>query len=480
MGAGFVKPYRRWSIATRLTFLYSLSVFLILVVATVILYRDVVVTLEKRNSDYVRDEIGVVQGMMRGTNSERELRREIELEHGERKNVVHYIRVLDVDGRTLLENPGMERIIPADVFPPPTVGYIHSMTRLKWRAKDGSWYVLKAIRCDIAGFGGKARVLQIAMDITPLEASLAEYREKLAVMIILGVICSALAGIVVAKGGLLPLWRITRTAERISGQHLKERIEPGEWPRELTAMAQAFDSMLDRLDESFEGLSQYTANLAHELRTPINNLMVEADLALSRTRTPEEYQKVIGSNMEEYARLARMIDSLLFLARADKQQAGLDLAEIDVRRAVEDICEFYGAVATDEGKEISCRGEAELNADPVLFRRAVSNLVTNALKFTPEGGRIDISIRQGDDRSVEVAVSDTGCGIAAEHLPHVFDRFYRGEADSRHAPAGFGLGLAIVKSIMDLHHGAAEVRSQPAQGTTVTLKFPPPSHTPSS
>jgi two-component system heavy metal sensor histidine kinase CusS len=231
--------------------------------------------------------------------------------------------------------------------------------------------------------------------------------------------------------------------------------------------------MLDRLEVSIEGLSHYSANLAHELRTPINNLMVEADIALSRPRTVDEYRKVIGSNMEEYVRLSRMIDSLLFLARTENAQTGLNLALMDLRKEIEDIAEFYSAVASDEGVKVTCTGEAALYADPVLFRRAVSNLLANAINYTPKEGEISISVRQSDGMSVEVIVSDTGCGIAQEHLPRIFDRFYRVPSIRKPEAPGSGLGLAIVKSIMELHGGAVEIQSELTRGTTVTMKFLP-------
>lgn len=464
--------FRRWSIAARLMTLYTLSAFFILCVTNAVLYWEMVKNLELKNDLYIRDEISVLKAMLRGPNSEKEFAREIELEHAERKNIKHYVRVLDDKGHILMENPQMEIIIPPAVFPPPRQDYVTHGVRIKFRAQNGSLYVLKALRTDISGFGGKGKVLQIAMDVSDLDVFLAEYRMKLISMLVLGVLVSALAGNIFSRRGLRPLSMITETAQRITASRLNERINSKLWPKELFSLAVAFDSMLDRLEASIKGLSHYSANLAHELRTPINNLMVEADIALSRPRTADEYQKVIGSSMEEYARLSRIIDSLLFLARTENEQTGLNLARVDVRKEIEGIAEFYSALAKEEGITVSCTGEVILYADPVLFRRAISNLLANALNNTPSGGEIVISVRQSDDLSVKVAVSDTGCGIAQEHLPRIFDRFYRVPSIRQPEKQGSGLGLAIVKSIVELHGGGVEIQSELTKGTTVTMRFP--------
>lgn len=465
-------PAHSWSIAARLTLLYTLSAVLILAVITVGLYLDVADKLNRRGDNFIIDEIGMLQAMLQEPDSEEKMRTEIVRERAVLKYVKHYVRILDGEGAVLLEHPNMEQIIPAAAFPAPVADYGAQQERVNWRTVDGHLYVLKSVRTEMRGFNGKGSVLQIAMDISTREAFLSHFRNKLIWILLLGALLSAVAGVVVARRGLLPLSRMTKTVQNITVRRLNERIAPERWPKDLSAFAVAFDSMLDRLEDSFEGLYHYTGNLAHELRTPINNLMVEADIALSRARTPEEYQKVIGSNMEEYARLSHIIDSLLFLARADNAQSGFSPAPIDVAREIGDIAEFYSALAADEEVKLTCRGTASLLGDPVLFRRAVSNLLSNSLKYTPRGGEIVVSARQAGDRSVEVEVTDNGCGIDGEDLPKIFDRFYRVAAVRQLDPQGSGLGLSIVKAIMDLHGGRVDIASRPGEGTTVRLQFP--------
>jgi two-component system, OmpR family, heavy metal sensor histidine kinase CusS len=284
-----------------------------------------------------------------------------------------------------------------------------------------------------------------------------------------GVLASAFIAVTVTKRGLQPLAEMTRSFGRIGPTHLKERVAPTSWPRELQPLATAFDDMLERLDDSFTRLSQFSADLAHELRTPVANMMGEAQVALTRERTAAEYRETIESTIGECERLSRIVDNLLFVARVDAAREPIERKRFDARKAVEKIAAFYQAIADEHHVTISCSGDGQIHADPDLFERALGNLLDNALRFTPRKGSIQIALCKRDP-DFEVAVSDNGCGIASEHLPRVFDRFYR--AESSRGSDGAGLGLALVKSIVDLHGGSATIQSQVGHGTTVKLRFP--------
>jgi len=200
--------------------------------------------------------------------------------------------------------------------------------------------------------------------------------------------------------------------------------------------------------------------------------MGEAEVALSRPRTPEEYREVLASSLEEFSKLSRMIDGLLFLARAEGTERTITRGRFDARKEIDAVAEFHEVIAEEQGVRIVCEGNAMVQADPILFRRAVSNLLSNALQYTPRGGTVTVSAKSTEDLGTEIRVEDTGSGIAPEHLPKIFDRFYRVDSARSKFPQGFGLGLSIVKSIMDLHGGAVDIRSQTSKGTLVTLKFP--------
>jgi two-component system heavy metal sensor histidine kinase CusS len=291
------------------------------------------------------------------------------------------------------------------------------------------------------------------------------------IILFAGVLFSALTGFFVAREGLRPLKRIAQSVRRIRPDSLHERVVPEQWPEEVMVLAQSFDAMLDRLEDSFVALSRFSADLAHELRTPINNLRGEAEVTLFKARTADEYRQVIESSLEEYGRLSRMIENLLFLARADSRDTVVRRSAIDARKEVEALLEFYEALSQDKRINVTYHGSATLQVDPVLFRQALGNVLSNAFQYTPQEGGITITVEKQDNGPVLIRVSDTGIGIEPENLPKIFNRFFRTERAREHHPEGTGLGFSIVRSIMELHGGSVSVQSEPGRGTTVVLVF---------
>jgi two-component system heavy metal sensor histidine kinase CusS len=385
--------------------------------------------------------------------------------HRAGEHAPYWIRVLDSEGHTVAETPGMNRLLPSDIFPPAQSTKSPLRSPKDYRTA-GKLFSLVATN---ETSGGQTYAIQVAQDRSSDEQVEREFGVLLIVVLSGSILASALIAITVTRHGLRPLGEMTRSLERIGPTHLNERVAPGSWPRELQPLAVAFDDMLARLEASFTRLSQFSADLAHELRTPIANILGEAQVTLTRERSPEEYREVIESTIAECERLSGIVDNLLFVARVDADRESIERKEFDGRAAVEKIAAFYRTIAEDRHIAINCTGEGEIYGDPVLFGRAVSNLVDNALRFTPDGGTIQISITVKTAHS-EVTVSDNGCGIAPEHLPRVFDRFYR--VDSSRSSDGAGLGLALVKSIVDLHGGSAKIESEANRGTTGTVTFP--------
>jgi two-component system heavy metal sensor histidine kinase CusS len=237
-------------------------------------------------------------------------------------------------------------------------------------------------------------------------------------------------------------------------------------------LATTFDDMLARLERSFEQLTRFSSDLAHEFRSPINNLVAAASVTLARARDAAEYQATLEVVVEEGDRLSRMVSSMLFLARADNAQQHLQPERIELEDEFRKLAEFYDIMADEQGVAlvIEGAGAGELMADPLLLRRALSNLLANALRYTPRGGTIRLAAEQGRN-AVAIRISDDGAGIAAEHLPFLFDRFYRVD-EARSAADSTGLGLAVVRTIAELHGGEVSVRSEPGKGSTFTLRFP--------
>jgi two-component system heavy metal sensor histidine kinase CusS len=320
----------------------------------------------------------------------------------------------------------------------------------------------------------------IALEVTDRRAMTARYRAHTVLAVAIAAFAAGLLGILVARAGLAPVQALAHRAGSISVSHLDKRLPAENVPTELRELTDAFNRTLQRLDESFRRLSQFSADLAHDLRTPLGNLLGEAQVALSRPRSVDEYQAVLASSIEELERIHRMIDAMLFLARTDNVQASLHPQTFDAGAEVDRVAEYYEAVAAEAGVTIRRAGELTVHADRALFQRAVANLVSNAIAHTPPGGEITCTLRDRSDGSAEIAVSNPGPGIPPELLARVFDRFFRCDESRLDSAKGSGLGLAIVKSIMQVHGGRVEAQSEPGKVTAFRLIFGRPTVQPAA
>jgi two-component system heavy metal sensor histidine kinase CusS len=458
----FSKRTEPRSIATQLVLLFTLCAALLLSCSLGLFYWIVVRHAFEEDNAVLADRLAAIRTELKQPDGINTLAQELRNPRtGE--TAVYWIRIVGPDQTIVTETPGMNRLLPSGVFPPA------SALGPRLPADYHTDEKLFSLLSENESVNGGAYTVQIAQDRSTDERFREQFRTLLGLVLGVGVIVSAVIAVSVTRRGLRPLAEMRRSLERVQPAHLSERIEPGHWPRELQPLAVSFDDMLGRLEDSFTRLSQFSADLAHELRTPIGNMLGEAQVALTRKRTPDEYRTVIESAAAECERLSGIIDNLLFLARAESAEQQIARSSFNARAVVEKIISFYQTLAEDRNVEIACNGDAEIFADPVLFNRAIGNLIDNALRFTPDNGRIRIAISAGEN-GVGISVADTGSGIAPEHLPRVFDRFYR--ADPSRSSAGTGLGLALVKSIVDLHGGSAQIDSELGRGTTVALIFP--------
>jgi len=393
------------------------------------------------------------------------LRRQIELAWPARPDPNIYLRVLDDRQQAVADTPSMGLTIPGEEFPPPQSFDRNTVRGQDHRTPDDRPFRMMAVTA------GPSFTIQVAMDRTHAEELLADYRRNLVIVLAFALLASVAGGYRIARRGIQPVHDIAATANRIHTATLNERLAAAPLPAELRSLAETFNHMLDRLEGSFARLAEFAADIAHELRTPISNLRGEAEVALGKSRTPEEYQELLGSALEEYGRLSRLIDSLLFLARADDPGHAIQREPVELAHELERTREFYEAAAAEAGVSlaIECPARIEGDFERALLQRALGNLVSNALRHTPAGGAIVLSV-QVHGGKLDIAVKDSGAGIAAAHLPHVFERFYR--ANANRDAAHVGLGLAIVKKIAELHGGSVTIQSEPASGTTVTLTFP--------
>jgi len=384
-----------------------------------------------------------------------------------------HLAIYAADGRRLLANTDLK--FPARAFGSPAPESVARAAVIEW--DTGSEQRFRSV-CAWGALGksnGERVLIAFALDLAAEHKLLADYGVSILGAILVGALLAAALGLWVSKQGLAPLQSVAAAAGRITASRLDERLDAGAAPRELQSLAAAYNAMLARLQDSFSRLTQFSSDLAHDFRTPIGNLLGEAQVALSRSRSAEEYRAIIESSVEELERLARMIESMLFLARADNAQLALHQEEVHLAAEFEKIRDYFEPLAQEKSIAIEASGEATVYADPSLLRRAISNLVANAISFTPaNGGPITLVGTHTANGSTEILVSNPGPEITPQDRERVFDRFYRiGNARSA-STASSGLGLAIVKSILTLHAGSASVHSEGGR-TTFTLTFPPAS-----
>jgi two-component system heavy metal sensor histidine kinase CusS len=461
------------TLAFRLTAGYALAGAFLVFFATASLYLVLVRELEKSTELFLADKVHVLRTMLRDRPDDWDaLREEIELETAARRYEQFYVRLLDERNKALLMTPGMADQMDLLQLAHQTQSHPDRTQRMIGR--DGRVFRVISAPAPLGPLGVHSDTIQIAIDVSQKEASLARYRFWFWAILLATSAIFPLVGYQIARHGIRPVQEMATTARHISSTNLRERILPEGYPFELASLANTFNQMLDGLEESFERISRFSADIAHDLRTPVNNIRGEAEVALARTRSADEYHDVLESCLEEAVRLSDLIGDLLFLARAESPLIDLRRERVDVGEMLDGVREYYEASAADRGVSLTTAGAEEpviAELDRTLLQRAVGNLVSNALAHTPPGGTVVLET-SADSSSIRIEVSDTGIGISAEALPRVFDRFFRVDPSRTQDLGGTGLGLAIVQSIALLHGGKAEISSQPGHGTQVTLRIP--------
>ncbi|WP_019449190.1 heavy metal sensor histidine kinase [Cupriavidus sp. BIS7] len=337
----------------------------------------------------------------------------------------------------------------------------------QWKQGDKSY---RGMRAELAAPGNRIDIL-LAMDTEIHEHFVHAFRRSLVSYVALAVLASGIFGWWAARRGLAPLRAMATRANVVTGDKLHERMPVDAVPEEMADLAANLNAMLERLQRDFRRLSEFSSDLAHELRTPLTNLMTQTQVALSQPRDAAKYRDILASNAEELQRLSRMVSDMLYLA---KMEHGLDLPHkepISIAQEAQALFDFYEALAEDRQVALRLLGDGIVEGDRLMLRRALSNLLSNALRHTPQGGSVVVEAHT-EAAEVVVAVENDGPAIPAELLPSLFDRFFRGDK-SRVRPESdsVGLGLSITRAIMTAHGGAISVQS--ANGKTrFTLRFP--------
>jgi heavy metal sensor kinase len=321
--------------------------------------------------------------------------------------------------------------------------------------------------------GGDVTWLQAAQSLSRVDQTIAGLRTQLLLGLPMILLLLAAGGVLLADRALRTIDQITRTTQELSARDLSQRIDYVGPNDEVGRLARTVDRMLARLQDAFERERRFTADAAHELRTPLTALKGQIQVTLSQKRTGDAYRRTLEAMERQVDRLVGLSDTLLFLSRADHDQIHPDETCVDLSELVEILTEQTMPLAGSMGLLLVTTAEPriEVRGDRDLLIRLVFNLLDNAFKYTPAGGRVSLSLHRDGNEAV-IEISDTGHGIPAQHLPHLFERFYRVAEDRSSQSGGAGLGLAMAAEITHLHNGSISVKSQIGEGSTFAVRLP--------
>ncbi|RBL73434.1 HAMP domain-containing protein [Pseudomonas sp. MWU13-2625] len=457
---------RSKSIAWRLALAFAIVCALVLSVIGVFLYRSLASEIAYRDDLALLGRLEQVRALLADSDSLGALQARPRLYQNMLGNLDSLLLVRRADGSNVIAiNPRQRELPPLSAIAREQTPQRRDV--LTWQAPDGAELAL--LSGEAQGPNGEPLTVIAGKVLTEREQMLASYRLRLYLAVGLGALLAFALGLVLLRRGLQPLRQLSAAVRGIDLRSLDQRLPASGTPAELLEPVQALNGMLARLDDSVQRLSQFSADLAHEIRTPLHTLLASNGQALNHPRSTAEYQELLASNMEEFERLKRMAENLMFLARAEQAERALDLQVLDLHSVGSELCDYFEALADDRELHLENQLHGELLADQQLLQRALGNLLANAVRHADEGTLI--SLRRRDEPGVcWLQVHNHGPVIAPEHLGKLFDRFYRVDPARAQPGDSGGLGLAIVQSIMQLHGGQVRVSSD-VTGTVFELGF---------
>ncbi len=444
------------SLTARISLLFAVAASLVLLTTGYFLTQVVEAHFREGDRHELKGKLELIQNLFKHASSQKDL--DLLPQQLDDALVGHHglaVAVADAAGEIWFATPGADfpqSLLQACQAHPAacTTG-----TLQQWKQGGISY---RGVAVSMAANNGRPYTVAVALDIQHHERFMNKFRSVLAIAIALAALATASLGWIATRWGLSPLRQVTHMVAGISAERLADRLPATGLPPELKPLATAFNAMLARLDDSFRRLSEFSSNIAHELRTPISNLMTQTQVALSSARGKDEYKEILYSSLEEYERMAQMVGDMLYLAQADNRLLRPGQEKIDLASETRDLFDYFEAWAEERAVTLIQTGTATVTGDRLMLRRALSNLISNAIRHTPPGQAVQVSLAGHDDKVI-VTVENPGPEIPAEHLHKLFDRFYRVDPSRQRKGEGAGLGLAIVKSIVDMHGGSIAVTS---------------------
>jgi len=461
-------------IGSRLTLWGSVSTLAICATVCVALYFGLDISLHDEVDRFLEGEVQEFLAILREEGDEpfSMIERDVREELGSRERKDLTFRLLDIRGACVLtshENDPLPNPWPHM----PASGAVPSGIWFNTVKIDKPSMAIRACgqMTDLPGRG--PYIVQATYTLGTVYASLARFRNLCFGVMAIALVLSVIGGHMLSRKSLRPVNAMATKARRIGTESISERLHRSNNGDELDQLASVLNEMLERLETQIRRIQQFTADAAHELRTPLAALRGNAEVALGSRANDADRRRALEDSIEEYDRLSRLTDNLLLLAQADAGRDLLRRERISLETAMRDVIDLYVPLAQEKDITLSCTVDSAdfVSADDGRIRQLISNLLDNAIKYSPRGSGVTITLgRKAND--VVLTIADEGCGISSEHLPHVFDRFYRADAARSRATAGFGLGLAICRTIVEAHGGNIEIESEPGRSTKVICTLP--------
>ncbi|KGT86663.1 histidine kinase [Erwinia typographi] len=457
-------------LTTRLSLLISAIVLLVMILVGMALYQSLARQISVRDDGALLTRMEQIRTLLLNEDA-------LALIHQKPKLFANMLG--NTESLLVLRFPGQPPLIEVNPghtaipdLPPVPVGQPLTLTRVHHQqARGGTPFISAAALAQTRDGPGQLEIITGRL-MTERTATLADYRRQIVLLIVCATLIAALLVGLLTRRSLRPLHRLAQETAAIDVRHLSRRITLDNVPQELLSLVAAFNQMLDRLETSFQQLSQVSADMAHDLRTPVANLLGQTEVALTQKRSNEYYLGLLGSNFEELQRLARMIDNMLFLARAEDASQAIHRENLALAVVLQPLADYFEGPAEERQLSLRFPHEGSVYADAELLRRALANLMANAIRYADAGSRIVITSR-ADPGGVTLAVENEGPTIEQAQQARLFDRFYRADASRHDSATGSGLGLSIVRGIMQLHHGSCAVESHGGR-TRFSLFFPRP------
>jgi heavy metal sensor kinase len=459
-----INSFRR-SLAFRLALVYAATCAILSIAVFFIFYQLMISNINAHTDNSLTEELNECSSLL-ASKGVVPLREEIHRKAQSAGTGKVFLRLLTSDGK---------EIVSSDLGPWGGIGI--SKTSLQRLAQDRP--VLETFKLPggehnarvIYGMAGPGMVLQIGRSLKDDEEILEDFRQAFRTAIAVVLTLVALGGWFMARRSLSGVREVTRTAMAISDGAMEKRVPLTGRGDEIDRLSQTFNHMLERIQSLIIEMKEVTDNIAHDLKSPVTRIRGLAEVTLTTGRSLDEYRSMAASTVEECDSLLGMINTMLEISEFEAGVATLNITNVDISTLIEEACDLFQPLAEDKGLIIKTKVPVQsfLSGDKRKLQRALTNLLDNAIKYTPSGGKITVSVEEGE-KGVIISVSDTGIGIAANDIPHIFNRFYR--ADKSRSETGAGLGLSLVLAIIQVHRGDIQVSSSPGAGSTFTIVLP--------